>query len=237
MWKAVAPSIDIIGPDNYDSNAVPFLDIAGRYTRPDNPLLIPETGDTMAHARHMFYVFATPGAFGISMFGIDPITTGTARSPRQNQDEVAINYRLLGPAIPTLVSAREAGHLKAAVEEEGLPNREMTFDAYDAVARFGAVRNSYSGTKGTGTQDISGRALIAQLTPDEFLILGSNANIVFSPKLGDPRRHVSYVSVEEGVYKEDGAWHRTRLLNGDETYFGLGLPHEGTTLRVKLMKY
>lgn len=238
MWKAVAPSIDLIGPDNYDSNAQLFLSIAALYTRPDNPLMVPETGGTMAHARHMFYVFATPGALGISMFGVNPISGQIPESllTRTSEGEVATNYRLLGPAIPALLLARDAGHLKAAVEEDGVANSELTFDDYDAVARFGPVRGSYSGEKGTGSSDLSGRALVAQLAPNEFLILGSNANIVFSPKLGNAREHVSYISVEEGTY-QNGVWHTSRLLNGDETYFGLILPHAGQTLRVKLMKY
>jgi Domain of unknown function (DUF5597)/Beta-galactosidase len=238
MWKAVAPSIDLIGPDNYDSNAQLFLSIAALYTRPDNPLLVPETGGSMAHARHMFYVFATPGALGISMFGVNPISGQIPESllTKTNEGEVAINYRLLGPAIPVLLSARDSGHLKAAVEEDGVANSELTFDDYDAVARFGPVRESYSGAKGTGNSNLSGRALVAQLAPNEFLILGSNANIVFNTKLGDGRERVSYISVEEGTY-QDGVWHTNRLLNGDETYFGLILPHEGQTLRVKLMKY
>jgi hypothetical protein len=238
MWKAVAPWIDVIGPDSYDTNAEIYLSIAERYTRPDNPLLVPETGGTMAHARHMFYIFATPGALGVSMFGVNPFIGAIPEShpARKDEAEVAINYRLLEPAISALLSARDAGHLKAAVEEDGIANRELTYDDYDAVVRYGPVRGSYSGEKGTGNPDVSGRALIAQLAPNEFLILGSNANIVFSPKLGDAQKGVSYVSVEEGTY-QNGVWHTDRLLNGDESYFGLVLPHEGQTLHVKLMKY
>jgi Domain of unknown function (DUF5597)/Glycosyl hydrolases family 35 len=238
MWKAIAPSIDLIGPDSYDTNAQLYLSITELYARPDNPLLVPETGATMAHARHMFYVFATPSALGISMFGVNPAIGKTPEShaPRNDDAEVAVNYRLLGPAIPALLSARDAGHLEAAVEEDGIANRELMFDDYDAVVRYGPVRGSYSGEKGIGNPDLSGRALVAQLAPNEFLIIGANANIVFSPKLGDAQRHVSYTSVEEGTF-ENGVWHTNRLLNGDETYFGLSLPHEGQTLRVKLIKY
>ena len=206
MWKAVCPSVDVIGPDSYDTNVDIYLSIAERYTRPDNPLLVPETGGTMAHARHMFYVFATPGALGVSMFGVTPFAGSTPEShpARKDETEVAVNYRLLDPAISALLSARDAGHLKAAVEEDGIANRELTFDDYDAVVRYGPVRGSYSGEKGTGNPDLSGRALVAQLAPNEFLILGSNANIVFSPKLGDVQKRVSYVSVEEGTYQNGG---------------------------------
>lgn len=234
MWKTVAPSIDVIGPDNYDSNFQPFLDIAARYTRDDNPLLVPETGGGMEHARHMFYVIATPGSLGISMFGVNPPVSEGAGGKKE--EEVAIDYRLVGPVVPVLLAARDAGGLKAAVEEEGISNRELTFDDYDAVVRFGQIRGSYSGEKGTGNPDVGGRVLVARIAPGEFLILGCNANVVFSPKLGDSLRHVSYLTVEEGSYR-DGKWQMDRLLNGDETWFGLVLPHEGKTLRVRVMKY
>ncbi|MGH9772212.1 MAG: DUF5597 domain-containing protein [Candidatus Acidiferrales bacterium] len=35
----------------------------------------------------------------------------------------------------------------------------------------------------------------------------------------------------------DGQWKTTRVLNGDQTFFGVHLGHEGTMLRVKLMAY
>jgi hypothetical protein len=44
------------------------------------------------------------------------------------------------------------------------------------------------------------------------------------------------VSVEQGHF-EAGEWHVDRLLNGDETAFGLTLPEHGDTLRVKVRAY
>lgn len=236
MWKKLTPSIDIIGPDNYDTNFVPFRTIDKLYTRPDNPLLVPETGDTMAHARHMFYVFANKEGLGISMFGVHPFSTSSPENPRGGEREIAINYRLIGPAIPELLALRNAGHLQAAVEESSLANPELSFDDYDAVARFGPVRDGYGGERGQGNPNLDGRVLIGQITPNEFLIIGCNANVVFEPRLGLLDKQAQLVSVEEGEFV-NGQWKTTRLLNGDETYFGLILPHGGATLRVKLMKY
>lgn len=236
MWKKIAPSIDIIGPDNYDTNFMLFRTIAERYTRPDNPLLIPETGDSVAHARHMFYVFADKEGLGISMFGVHPFQPPTAAGKQDGENEIAIDYRLVGPAIPALLALRDAGHLQAAVEERGIANPQLCFDKYDAVARFGPVRSGYGGERGQGNPDVSGRVLIGQIAPDEFLIIGSNANVVFRPKLGDSAKHAEQVTVEEGNFV-NGEWRRTRLLNGDETYFGLVLPHQGATLRVQLTRY
>lgn len=233
MWKKLAPSIDIIGPDNYDTNFLLFRTIAKRYTRSDNPLLIPETGSSIAHARHMFYVFANKEGLGISMFGVHPFSPD---QKRDGESEIAINYGLIGPAISSLLALRDAGHLQAAVEEAGIANPQLSFDDYDAVVRFGPVRNGYGGERGQGSSDLGGRVLIGQISPNEFLLIGSNANVVFQPRLGSPYKDAEVISVEEGGFV-DGKWKTSRLLNGDETYFGLVLPHAGATLQVKLMAH
>lgn len=44
LWRALAPSIDMIAPDIYTNNSQLYRTILATYHRPDNPLLIPETG-------------------------------------------------------------------------------------------------------------------------------------------------------------------------------------------------
>ena len=45
LWKAFAPSIDLIGPDIYSSDRKFYTKILETYNRPDNALWIPETGN------------------------------------------------------------------------------------------------------------------------------------------------------------------------------------------------
>lgn len=98
--------------------------------------------------------------------------------------------------------------------------------------RFGPVRDGYGGPRGQGNPDVSGRVIVAEATPDRFLIVGASANLQFAPKLGHPGS-VELVSVEQGHF-DNGRFVRDRLLNGDETAFGLILPAEGRTLMVTL---
>jgi hypothetical protein len=44
QWKALAPAIDVVGVDNYDTNVAPYTQIAKAYDIPGNPLFVPETG-------------------------------------------------------------------------------------------------------------------------------------------------------------------------------------------------
>jgi hypothetical protein len=235
MWKALTPNIDVVGADVYDTNTAAFRTLCERYNRPDNALFVPETGGTATHARHMFYVLGEYGGLGISTFGIRPPQAGENAAAR-DLHEITANFRQLGPALPELLALRQTGNVRAAVEEEGLANVVVAFDRFEAQARFGPVLGSYSGDNGTGNPNVNGRVVFGQISPNEFIVVGFNANVVFRPKLGDPKQNAQLVTVEEGSYV-DGKWKRTRLLNGDETFFGLRFGPDGSTLRVRLTSY
>jgi len=228
QWKALAPAIDVVGVDNYDTNVAPYTQIAKAYDIPGNPLFVPETGGSIAHARHAFWTVAQPRSLGISKFGIDE---GFGMSKGQEVVEpIALDYQLLRDAAPFLLPLRDAGHAQSAVEEDGMANVPLAFDNIEAVARFGEVRDGYGGPRGQGNADLSGRVIVAQAGANRFLIVGASANLLFAPKLGT-EGHVELVSVEEGHFVE-GRWMRDRLLNGDETAFGLVLPPSGKSLMV-----
>jgi beta-galactosidase GanA len=65
IYKAAAPSIDIICPDIYLPN---YKEIYAMYDRADNPLLVPESSLDPARA---FYAFAEHDAICFSPFGIE----------------------------------------------------------------------------------------------------------------------------------------------------------------------
>ena len=76
IWKASAPAIDVIAPDNYVTDYMNYRAVCESYHRPDNPLLIPETGGTGGYPRYMFYAIADFDTLGFSPFGIDRIAGG-----------------------------------------------------------------------------------------------------------------------------------------------------------------
>jgi len=228
QWRALAPAIDVVGVDNYDTNAVPYTEIARAYDVPGNPLFVPETGGSMAHARHAFWVVAQPHAVGIAKFGLGE--DFGLKDGKEAEEPIALDYRLLRDAAPFLLPLRDAGRVRVAVEEDGIANVPMAFDGADVAARFGDVRDGYGGPRGQGNRDLSGRVIVAQAAPDRFLLTGASANLKFVPKLG-AGGSVQLVTVEEGHF-EQGRFVRERLLNGDETAFGLWLPPSGRTLMI-----
>ncbi|HEY0786060.1 MAG TPA: DUF5597 domain-containing protein [Acidobacteriaceae bacterium] len=123
IWKAAAPSIDMIGPDLYSSNPEFILSIFDIYARPDNPLWIPETGQSNDYAG-FFFAALDKGAIGFSPFGVDWtgwLPTGTV--PRAH----AANFALLGPMDRTIAQLVYAGKVKTFVESAGGVDQEKVF--------------------------------------------------------------------------------------------------------------
>jgi hypothetical protein len=104
------------------------------------------------------------------------------------------------------------------------------------MAQFGPSRWGYGGARAAGTPQTTGRALIGQIGPDEFVVAGFDTTVSFRPRFGSTAPRADFVSVEEGAC-EDGVWKPRRQLSGDEIFFGVRLPAAGTVVKLKLMKY
>lgn len=236
LWKRLAPHIDVIAPDIYDENEDTYQNLLTLYSRPDNPLFVPETGGSINHAKNMFLTLALSNDLGISMFGLDGVNPEDLKAYKGWGSEVAMNFALVGPAASLWQRLRDSGQMQAAIEEVGLSNPTLTFDDFDVAVRFGPVRDGYGGPRGRGNPQLNGRVLVGELGSGEFLLAGMNANLLFAPRLGAAQNKAMLVVVEEGHF-EAGEWHTDRLLNGDETAFGVTLPAHGQTLKVTVRAY
>ena len=230
LWKATAPDLDLIGPDIYHQSPLIYRTILSRYARPDNPLLVVETGRGLAFARFCFYALGDFSAIGFTPFGMDA-GPGDELSP--GFADMAANFRILGEALPALAELQAAGKLQAAVEEEFIPGRMLYCGGYDILVRF-RPPNRLTGQPATPVP--SGRVLVGQLGPDEFLIAGFDAALDFKPPMESGFTGAQFLQVEEGRYV-NGAWQRTSLRVGNFTDGGLQFPPQGALLRVRLMQY
>jgi hypothetical protein len=75
--------------------------------------------------------------------------------------------------------------------------------------------------------------LLAQLQPDEFLVMGFDSVIDFRPPVTSGHKEGRFVQVEEGLYK-DGVWTPTKSQPAAAPARGLTLPKDGAMYRVKL---
>jgi hypothetical protein len=231
LWKALAPSIDAIGPDLYLNNSAFIRSILQTYHRPDNALLIPEVGRDDSYGKFFYYALGS-GAIGFAPFGVDQ--TGWNILGDQPWKAHSQNFALIGPMSREIAQLEFEGKVKTAVEEPGAAEQEVDFGSWQASVSFGFPQAD--GKPAPGTKDSHGAVLIAQLGPDEFLVTGVDVSVSFHLPGKLPWIHSQILSSEQGQY-DHGVWKPLRLWNGDETDRGLCFYQKPEVVRVHMSRF
>ena len=231
LWRAVAPSIDLVAPDIYTADSPVYRDVLAAYARPDNPLLIPETGRDDAFGKFFYYALGD-GAMGFSPFGVDQ--SGWNILGDQPWRRHQYNFELIGPMSREIAQLEFEGKLKTAVEEPGRAEQELDFGDWQATVAFGFPQPD--GRPAPGTKDAHGAALVAQLGPNEFLVTGVDASVIFHLPGKLPWIRSQIVTAQQGTY-DAGVWKPLRLWNGDETDRGLCFHEKPEVVRVTMGRF
>jgi beta-galactosidase GanA len=239
IWKATAPSLDLIAPDIYMSDYAKYVKVLDVYHRPDNAMFVPESGNAAAYARYMFAALGH-GAIGWSPFGLD--YTGYANAPlgapvvdEKLVDLYALNYKLIAPMQREIARLNFEGKVQGVSEDPAVHSQTMEFGPWTATVAYG-LRVFGRAANPPGNPEPVGRALVAQLGPDQFLVTGVSTRVDFRPTDTTSNKHREFVRVEEGTYV-DGKFKFLRLWNGDQTDYGLNFTTEPQVLRVTLMTF
>jgi len=231
LWRALAPSIDMIGPDIYADDSPFYRETIRAYHRVDNPLWIPETGRSDSFGKFFFYALGD-GAIGFSPFGVDqPGWNILGDEPWKAH---ARNFALVAPMTREIAQLEFEGKLKTAVEEPGQTAQEVDFGKWQATVAFGFPQPD--GRRAPGTKDAHGAALVAQLGPDEFLVTGVDASVSFHLPGRLPWMRSEVITAEQGVY-QNGEWKPQKLWNGDETDRGLCFHDKPAAVHVRLGRF
>jgi beta-galactosidase GanA len=237
IWKAAAPALDLLAPDIYYGDSPRFLKALDQYGRPDNALFVPESGNKAEFAR---YAFAAIGhqAIGFATFGLD--YTGYSNGPlgaasitEELVGTFALNYLLLAPMSRELAELSFAGKLQAVVEEKGQPSQSLNFGSWAVQISYGLPQFGF-GNKPPGNPEPIGRALVAKLNDNEFLVTGFFCRVDFHDAATGKQRQ--FMRVEEGSYK-DGVFKSIRIWNGDQTDYGLNFTAAPQVLHVTVGSY
>jgi hypothetical protein len=255
IWKVAAPAIDILGPDDYRADPAAYLKVLELYHRNDNPLFLPESGlpggdPAGAEAN---------GRFFFTALGLQ--TIGVSESDNAPEPWLAMNYRLLGPMQRDVARLNFEGKLQAVAEPQHFPNGDqgklnhtLPFGSWNAVVSYGSFRWGSAAANPLP----KGRALVAQLADNQFLVAGYFCRVDFCPAGTEQQRktqhivlgtgqtpsalidgkwqHRQFLRVEQGIY-ENGVFKFLRTQNGDATDFGLVFGEEPAVLRVSLATY
>ena len=243
IWKAAGPHINVIAPDIHVPGVQGFKNVMQQYTRPDNPLFIPETdgyGATRGNdgQGRLEFLAVGAGSFGFSPFGIDRVTFGPDGKLDVERQGLAENNRLLVPSGEVVAQMQFQGKVQTAVEEPGLAQIELPFGDWTALVSFPpAFDAAVPNDGGSPSARLKmGRVLIAPIATDEFLVIGIDAQVSFHRTVHPQTVQTQFLRVQEGHY-EGTEWKGGRLWNGDEADSGLFFSSPGAVLHVKLGTY
>ncbi len=188
IYKAAAPSIDVVCPDIYLPN---YKEIYSMYYRKaDNPLLVPESSLDPARA---FYAFAEYDAICFSPFGIEDAAGDIL---------FGSSYAVLNELLPIITEFQGTGHMRGIHLDRDHQDEILNINGYEVVLKIHDP-----------TQPAFG--LIINTGENQFLVAGMNFKVTFRKDSGDQINYIGKVT--EGRFQE-GNWVETRWLNGDETY-------------------
>ena len=246
IWKVAAPAIDVAGPDIYDKPSWNLGVYIDQFKRPDNPLFVPEVGNADQYARFFWQIMGS-GAIGFVPFGLD--NTGYQNHPlgAEKLDEatlsafalpyetvsgvmrewaaIAAKYPTWGIARPDDGSTRDhvMGHWKIHV----------AFGQWQFGPEVDQSKVESADTPEWAERKIGG-AMVAQIGPDEFIVMGDHARVSIWP--ADDAPNAVMISTEEGTF-DNGQWVTGRVWNGDQTDYGLNLVDQVQVLRVRMGYY
>lgn len=231
VWKAGAPSLDMLSPDIYFPN---FVDLATRYRRSDNPLFIPEANDAgkAEVPANAFYAFGKLDAIGVSPFAIDSVGD---RPANRLCDAYAVLEQLTPAILSSMGLARMSGFKPRVLEDETV----LDMPATETIGDYAFTVSFVDTQSPQATQNTASHGgVIVQVGPEDYLVAGQGMIVTFKPLAEGSLAGID--SAWEGSFNARGAWVAGRLLNGDQTHQGRHLrlaPGKPQIQRVRLYRY
>lgn len=224
IWKAAAPSINILAPDIYIPE---FLKTAAAYRRLDNPLFVPEVAFAPAFASYVFPDLAEFNGIGFSPFGIDFALQDGKLNPAGKT--LAENYKVLEPLLPLIEKDQYTGKLFSVIQGIDYSNVIRLSHKLAAVISYRRNRGFAPPTPGSYKEPRAG-GIIIELGPNDYIVAGSGFRVQFRNMQGFAHSP-EYLSIERGTFK-DLQWVPEQRLNGDELH--VNLTQKPGILRVRL---
>ena len=216
VWRAAAPSIDMLSPDIYFPNFVEWCD---KYNRGGNPLFIPEAvRGSQERCQRVLRRRPVQRDRPLPLCHRPP--RGSIRATAAKKLRPRSPTRAADPRTPR---PRHDGRRRAQRPLRG--QRRFRRPSKSNSATTCSTSRSRSPPRSLPTPGLDpgewlSGGLIIQEGPDEFLIAGTGLIVTFAPPADRAdRERVGIVSVENGNFV-DGQWKVSRHFSGDETHQG-----------------
>ncbi|KAJ5825799.1 hypothetical protein N7474_002937 [Penicillium riverlandense] len=207
IWRAFAPSLDLIAPDIYLND---YETLCAAYFRPGNPLFIPEQRRDEYGARRIWAAYGRFYALGASPFGID--TLGPL-----GENPFTKHFGLLAKVSSHVLEAQRVPGTMVGFffDEFTIPDTSPPVIATMGGWRLVIERAFVFGKPGPGF------GLVIQKGPARFLLVGEGFHVRFeSLKSNACFTGILQFTEKEVVNETTGEMRSVRMLNGDETRSG-----------------
>jgi hypothetical protein len=235
VWKAAAPSVDLLAPDIYVPDAQSAM---APYDRPDNPLFVPES---QFRTGSLFWALGHHRAIGFSVFGIED---------GRRDSQLAAAYALLAPMQDVITAAQAQDRIAGILLDEDGAEASFTLGDLQVVARGtrhllsrmlldAGVEPPPPATPSSETEGPAALPAPADSRPFAILIAEADHGLLLVGQgvTVDFTHDTDLVEIdqaEEGRYS-GGRWIPGRVLNGDERL--LLLPADGVgAVRIRLLR-
>jgi beta-galactosidase GanA len=223
VWKAAAPSIDILAPDFYNPDFKHWCDL---YTRAGDPLFIPEIRFENGVDAKAFFAFGNYNCLSFSPFSIES-------TEHPETEPIGKAYSVLQQITPILARYQPQGNVDGFLLSKDSSSSVVTLGNYRL-----AVKHDYTlGWSADAKNDAWPLAgcIVISVAPDEFYVAGTGVVITFEPTTIGKR--AGFLSVDEGRFEnvdltdaQEQKWIAGRRMNGDQD-------HQGRHVRIPVNEY
>lgn len=228
IWKAGAPTLDMLSPDIYFSE---FDYWTSPYFRTDNPVFIPEHQFDATVGAKALYAFGKLHALGFSPFSIE----NPRNKNNPENEEIAKCYNLISSITPLLNKYRGTEKMTGILLDKEKPSDTLQFGGYQLIAKHYNTL-SWASNKNNDTWNMGGAVIISP-NDGEYIVVGTGIVLTFKPLTENQKAGI--ISIDEVKYKK-GKEILGRRLNGDEDHQGrhLAIGDESWEIqKVKLYTY
>ncbi len=217
IWRAGAPSIDMLTPDIYFPD---FEHWCRLYHRGGNPLFIPEARFEPSVGAKMFYALGNHDAIGFSPFSIES-------TDNPSEESIAKSYALIKQLSPQILQYQGSNQMAGFRLNKEHKADTLVLGGYQLI-----VKHDY--TLGWNPESVNNTwpdagGLIICTGPGKYWVAGSGLILTFGlPENVAGRAGILYI--DEGSFSTDFEWIPNRRLNGDQS-------HQGRHLRIPMNHY
>ena len=225
VWKAGAPTIDLLAPDFYNPDFKYWNDL---YVRGNSTLFIPEIKFEQGVGGKAFNAIGHYHAIGFSPFSIE-------NGDEKMNAEISGTYQVLNQIGPLILQHQGSATINGVLFDKTDEKQELRMGDY--ILTFSHdLSLGWSPKAKDETWPITG-ATVIQLAKDELIVAGTGVVATFKPL--NEKFNAGIASIDEGVFK-DGKWIPGLRLNGDQSHQGrhLRIPEGSYSIqKVKLYSY